>query len=67
MPKIESILTERVLVPLRPEWTIKGGRGTHDRSPFLLIRVRSEGLKDLVRSAALTCGVARVLKPPRLR
>ncbi len=47
MPKIESIVTERVLVPLRPEWTIKGGRGTHDRSPFLLIRVRSEGVEGL--------------------
>jgi len=47
MPKIESIVTERVLVPLRPEWTIKGGRGTHDRSPFLLIRVKSEGVEGL--------------------
>ena len=47
MPKIESIVAERVLVPLRPEWTIKGGRGTHDRSPFLLIRVRAEGIEGL--------------------
>ncbi len=47
MPKIEAISTERVLVPLRPEWTIKGGRGTHDRSPFLLIRIRVEGVEGV--------------------
>ena len=45
MPKIEAISTERVLVPIRPEWMIKGGKGAHDRSPFLLIRVRSEGIE----------------------
>jgi L-alanine-DL-glutamate epimerase-like enolase superfamily enzyme len=47
MPKIESILTERVLVPLRPEWAIRGGRGIHDRSPFLLIRIKSEGVEGI--------------------
>jgi len=47
MPKIESIATERVLVPWRPEWTIKGGRGTHDRSPFLLVRIKSDGVEGI--------------------
>jgi len=47
MPKLESILTERLLVPIRKEWMITGGAGTHDRSPFLLIRLRAEGLEGL--------------------
>ncbi len=47
MAKIDAILSERILVPLRQEWIIKGGRGTHDRSPFLLVRVRSEGIEGL--------------------
>lgn len=45
MPKIESISTTRVLVPIRPEWMVKGGRGTHDKSPFLLVRLQSEGVE----------------------
>src|SRR5688572_30421229 len=47
MPKIETILTERLLVPLRKEWMITGGGGTHDRSPFLLIRIRADGLEGV--------------------
>src|SRR5437867_5709761 len=47
MAKIDEILSERILVPLRREWMIKGGRGAHDRSPFLLVRVRSEGIEGL--------------------
>jgi muconate cycloisomerase len=45
--KIDSISTERVLVPIRSEWMIRGGRGTHDRSPFLLIRIRSGGIEGV--------------------
>ena len=47
MPKIEAIITERVIVPIKPEWIITGGAGTHDRSPFLIIRVRAEGLEGI--------------------
>src|SRR2546422_5853889 len=47
MPKIEAITTERVLVPIKPEWVITGGAGTHDHSPFLVVRVRAEGLEGI--------------------
>jgi len=47
MAKIDAILSERILVPLRQEWIIRGGRGTHDRSPFLLVRVRSGDIEGL--------------------
>lgn len=47
MPTIEAIATERILVPIRSEWMVRGGRGVHDRSPFLLIRVKSEGVEGL--------------------
>jgi L-alanine-DL-glutamate epimerase-like enolase superfamily enzyme len=47
MPKIEAIKTERILVPIRKEWMITGGGGTHDRSPFLLVRLRAEGIEGL--------------------
>jgi muconate cycloisomerase len=47
MAKIEAIWTERILVPIRREWMVKGGRGTHDRSPFLLVRVKTEGVEGL--------------------
>lgn len=47
LPKLEAILTERLLVPIRKEWMITGGGGTHDRSPFLLIRLKAEGLEGL--------------------
>src|SRR5215813_6543860 len=47
MPKIEAITTERILVPIKPEWIITGGAGTHDRSPFLIIRVRAEGVEGI--------------------
>lgn len=47
MPKIEAIITERVLVPTKPEWIVTGGRGTHDKSPFLLLRLRCEGVEGL--------------------
>src|SRR5688572_13052934 len=47
MPKIEAIITERVLVPTKPEWIVTGGRGTHDKSPFLLLRLKCEGIEGL--------------------
>src|SRR5262245_62111793 len=47
MPTIESIVTQRVLVPIRKEWMVRGGRGVHDQSPFLIVRVRSEGIEGL--------------------
>ena len=47
MGKIEAIWTERILVPIRREWLVKGGRGTHDRSPFLLVRMKTEGVEGL--------------------
>jgi L-alanine-DL-glutamate epimerase-like enolase superfamily enzyme len=47
MPKIEALNTDRVLVPIRKEWMITGGGGTHDRSPFLLVRLRGEGIEGL--------------------
>ncbi|MEW5979009.1 MAG: enolase C-terminal domain-like protein [Acidobacteriota bacterium] len=47
MPRIEAILTERLLVPVRKEWAISGSAGTHDQSPFLLIRLKAEGLEGL--------------------
>lgn len=47
MAKIDSIVTERVLVPIRQEWMVKGGRGAHDQSPFLIIRIRTEGIEGL--------------------
>jgi muconate cycloisomerase len=46
-PRIEAILTERVLVPTKPQWIVTGGRGTHDRSPFLLLRLKCEGIEGL--------------------
>lgn len=47
MPKIESVTTERLLVPLRKEWTIACGRYVHDSSPFLLVRVRTDGIEGI--------------------
>jgi len=47
MPKIEAITAERVLVPIKPEWVITGGAGTHDRSPFLIVRVRADGIEGI--------------------
>jgi o-succinylbenzoate synthase len=47
MPKIEAIITERLLVPTKPEWIVTGGRGTHDKSPFLLLRLKCEGIEGL--------------------
>ncbi len=47
MLKIEAINTERILLPIRPEWVITGGAGTHDRSPFLLVWVRAEGVEGI--------------------
>lgn len=47
MPKIEAIRTERVLLPIRPEWVITGGAGTHDRSPFLLVWVNADGVEGI--------------------
>ncbi|MCI0534529.1 MAG: hypothetical protein L0Z50_04815 [Verrucomicrobiales bacterium] len=46
MVKIEAIHTERVLVPIRQEWVVKGGRGIHDQSPFVLIRLKAGAWKD---------------------
>ena len=45
MPKIESIVTDRVLVPLRDEWIIACGRYTHKSSPFPIVRVRAAGIE----------------------
>src|ERR1041385_2308599 len=39
MIRIDAVITERVLVPIRQEWLIKG-RGIHDQSPFLLVRLK---------------------------
>jgi L-alanine-DL-glutamate epimerase-like enolase superfamily enzyme len=47
MPRIEAIRTERVLLPIRPEWVITGGAGTHDRSPFLVVWVNAEGVEGI--------------------
>lgn len=47
MLKIEAIYTERILLPIRPEWLITGGAGTHDRSPFLIVWVRTEGIEGI--------------------
>jgi o-succinylbenzoate synthase len=47
MLKIQAILTERVLVPTKPEWIVTGGRGTHDQSPFLLLRLKCDGVEGL--------------------
>ena len=47
MATIDSVVTQRVLVPIRKEWMVRGGRGSHDRSPFLIVRVRSEGIEGL--------------------
>lgn len=47
MPKIETIITEKILVPIRPQWIITGGAGTHDQSPFLLVRVKAEGIEGI--------------------
>jgi L-alanine-DL-glutamate epimerase-like enolase superfamily enzyme len=44
---IESIVTERLLVPLRKEWIIACGRFTHETSPFLLIRMRANGVEGI--------------------
>ena len=47
MPKIEAIHTDRILVPMRRKWVITGGAGTHDRSPFLLVRLKSEEIEGI--------------------
>lgn len=47
MPKIESIVTDRVVVPIRQDWMVKGGAGAHDQSPFLIVRLRGEGLEGI--------------------
>src|ERR1044071_8474017 len=47
MPKIEAIITERIVVPTKPDWIVTGGRGTHDKSPFLLLRLKCEGVEGL--------------------
>jgi L-alanine-DL-glutamate epimerase-like enolase superfamily enzyme len=47
MPRIDAIITERILVPIRRDWMIVGGGGIHDRSPFLLVRVRADGIEGL--------------------
>lgn len=47
MPKIEAVITERILVPIRRDWMIVGGGGVHDRSPFLLVRVRIDGIEGV--------------------
>src|SRR5262245_60821441 len=47
MAKIEAITTERILIPIRSDWMIVGSGGVHDRSPFLLVRVRAEGIEGL--------------------
>lgn len=47
MPKIESAITDRVLVPIRQDWMVTGGGGAHDRSPFLIVRLRGEGLEGI--------------------
>src|SRR4051812_41998456 len=47
MPIIERIITERVLVPIRPDWMVRGGAGAHDRSPFLIIRLQGDGLEGI--------------------
>lgn len=45
--KIESIVTERLLVPLRKEWIIACGRFTHESSPFLRVRMRANGIEGI--------------------
>ncbi len=46
--KITAIETVPVTVPLDPERMITGSRGSHDRSPYLLLRVQTdEGLVGL--------------------
>jgi|SRR5579859_25291 len=46
--KITDIETIPVVVPLSPERMIRGARGAHDRSPFLIVRVHTdEGLAGL--------------------
>ncbi|HVN78460.1 MAG TPA: enolase C-terminal domain-like protein [Terriglobia bacterium] len=47
MLTIDAIHTERILLPIRPEWVITGGAGTHNRSPFLIVRVRTEGIEGI--------------------
>jgi len=47
MTRIETITTERILIPIRHDWMIVGSGGVHDRSPFLLVRVRADGIEDL--------------------
>jgi L-Ala-D/L-Glu epimerase / N-acetyl-D-glutamate racemase len=40
--KIRAIQTAPISLSARPELTVKGARGTHDRSDFLLIRIEVE-------------------------
>jgi L-alanine-DL-glutamate epimerase-like enolase superfamily enzyme len=47
MARIDAIRTERLLVPIREEWMVRGGRGVHDRSPFLLVRLQAAGVEGL--------------------
>jgi muconate cycloisomerase len=47
MTIIDDITIERLAVPLRPEWIIACGRYTHSQSPFLLVRLRSDGVEGL--------------------
>jgi len=46
--KITSIETIPVLVPIRPEFVIRGSIGTHSESPFVILRVHTdEGIVGL--------------------
>jgi len=46
--KISGIETIQIVVPIAPDRMIVGARGPHDRSPFLIVRVRTdEGLEGL--------------------
>jgi L-alanine-DL-glutamate epimerase-like enolase superfamily enzyme len=46
--KITAIETIPIVVPIVPDRMIVGARGPHDRSPFLIVRVRTdEGLEGL--------------------
>lgn len=50
--KITRIETIPIRVPLRPELAIRGRRGVHDVSPFLLVKVHtSEGITGLGESS----------------
>ncbi len=63
--KITAIETIPVSVPLDPARMITSARGAHDRSPYLLLRVRTdEGLVGLgLRTSKLGAYATPLAKP----